>query len=135
MVMAKYLVDTDWAVFYLRGKEPFVTTLKEYRQKGLAISVVTIAELYEGVFRSAKPEEKERSLRDFLKGISIINVSPPIAHLFGQRRAELHKQGLTISDFDLLIGCTAIFFNLTLLTNNKKHYEKIPGLTEIITLE
>lgn len=52
MVMAKYLVDTNWAVFYLWGKEPFVTTLKEYRQKGLAIMVVTIAELYEGVFRS-----------------------------------------------------------------------------------
>lgn len=58
---AKYLEDTDWAVYYLRGREPYVTGLKEYRKRGLSISVISLAELYEGVFRAAKPQEREKT--------------------------------------------------------------------------
>lgn len=58
---AKYLVDTDWAVYYLRGKEPYVTHLKKYLDEGLGISVISLAKLYEGegVFRASNWQEKE----------------------------------------------------------------------------
>ncbi|HUW65529.1 MAG TPA: type II toxin-antitoxin system VapC family toxin [Spirochaetia bacterium] len=102
MVTEKYLIDSDWAIFYLRGKEPFVSALKEYRQQGLAISVVSIAELYEGIFRSPDPEGKEHALTSFLRGLSVIDVSAPVARLFGQRRAELRMKSFTVGDFDLL---------------------------------
>jgi len=92
MVIAKYLVDTDWAVYYLRGKEPFVEEIKSYRQKGLAVSVVTVAELYEGVFRSPDQEEKETSLTDFLAGLAVIDITKPVARIFGSRRAGLRKK-------------------------------------------
>lgn len=134
MVRPKYLVDTDWAVFYLRGKELFVKTIDEYRKEGIVISTISVAELYEGVFRNPEPERKEVVLNEFLRGFVVIDVSRPIARIFGKRRAELRKKGLTVSNFDLLIACTAEYYNLTILTNNRKHYEKVSGIKGIVSL-
>ncbi len=47
---------------------------------------------------------------------------------FGLIKSELSKNGLTVDDFDLLIGSTAITYGYTLVTNNEKHFIKIPGL-------
>jgi len=124
--MAKYLVDTDWAVFYLRGKEPYVSTLRKLRQEGLAISVISVGELYEGVFRAEDPQAREEGLGLLLDGVEITEVTKSIARTFGRLRADLRKQGLTVADLDLLIGSTAICYDLLLLTNNRRHYERIP---------
>lgn len=132
--MAKYLLDTDWAVYYLRGKRSIVKAIDEYREKGIAISTISIAELYDGIYRSTNPEQKELVLLDFLEGLRIINITKPIARVFGKRRAELKKKGLTVSDLDLLIACAAEYHNLIILTNNRKHFEKIPGIKEIVSL-
>lgn len=132
--MAKYLLDTDWAIYYLRGKEAFVKATDEYRKEGIAISMISVAELYEGVFRSQKPEEKEAVLVDFLEGFRAIGVTRPIARLFGRKRAELREKGFTVSDFDLLIACVAEYHGLVILTNNRKHFEKVPGVKGLISL-
>ena len=128
MVTAKYLVDTDWAVYFLRGKEPYVSELKRLGPKGLAISIVCVAELYEGVYRAADPRAREESLQSFLEGLTVLDVNHGVARTFGRLRAELRKEGLTVADMDLLIGSTAIFHDLILLTDNRRHYEKIPGI-------
>lgn len=78
--------------------------------------MVSIAELYEGVFWSPKPEEKEIFLLDFLEGFTAINLSRPIARFFGKKRAELRGKGVTVNNFDLLIACTAEYHKLTILT-------------------
>jgi len=97
--------------------------------------MVSIAELYEGVFWSPKPEEKEIILIDFLEGLTAINLSRPIARLFGKKRAELRGKGLTVNNLDLIIACTAEYHQLTILTNNLKHFEKVPGIGKIVSLK
>ncbi len=47
---------------------------------------------------------------------------------FGEVRAVLFRQGKIISDFDILIGATALYYNLTVFTFNIKHFERIPDL-------
>ncbi|MEW6572136.1 MAG: type II toxin-antitoxin system VapC family toxin [Bacillota bacterium] len=128
MVTAKYLVDTDWAVYFLRGREPYVSILKKYRKEGLTISIISVAELYEGVYRASDPPSREQGLLKFLETLTVLEVDHDLARTFGRLRAELRKQGLTVADMDLLIGSTAIFHNLVLLTDNRRHYEKIPGI-------
>lgn len=46
----KYLVDTDWVAEYLKGRQPAVSTLALLAQEGLAISLITYGEIYEGYF-------------------------------------------------------------------------------------
>lgn len=128
MVTAKYLIGTDWIVFYLRGREPYVSTLKRLQEEGLAVSGISVAELYEGVFRGQNPQTREEGLARFLAGVVVVDVNKDVAKIFGQLRAELRQQGLTVADLGLLIGSTAVRYGLLLLTDNRRHYEKIPGL-------
>lgn len=46
----------------------------------------------------------------------------------GGPKAALSAAGTTVDDFDLVIGCTALTLNYAVVTNNARHFEKIPGL-------
>ena len=90
---AKYLVETDWAVYYLRGKEPYVSKLKAFQQDGLSISAVSLAELYEGVFRAPNQQDKERALKNLLTGLDIIDVTQDVARTIGSLRQNFELKG------------------------------------------
>ncbi len=47
---------------------------------------------------------------------------------FAEIRALLRRRGELISDFDILLGATALHHDLTVLTYNKRHFERIPDL-------
>lgn len=83
---------------------------------------------YTRVFFEAKTLTREEGLARFLAGVVVVDVNKDVARVFGQLRAELRQQGLTVADLDLLIGSTAVHYSLLLLTDNRRHYEKIPGL-------
>ena len=59
-----YLIDTDWVIHYLNGNEKIVEKLTSFKKKGLAISVISLAELYEGMYYSRDPTGNEQALRD-----------------------------------------------------------------------
>lgn len=50
--MISYLIDTDWVIDFLKGKNETVDTLVSMEKMGLAISVISLAELYEGIYSS-----------------------------------------------------------------------------------
>lgn len=62
----KYLVDTDWVIDHLREEQKVTRKLEELAADGLAISIISLAELYEGVFYSRDPGRSEEALRRFL---------------------------------------------------------------------
>lgn len=127
--MARYLVDTDWAINYPNGHRPTAERLQALQPDGLAMSVISLAELYEGVFYSTKPTENERVLEDFLSVVEVIGVDDAIARRFGRERGRLRAAGQMIGDADLFIGATAFVHGLTILTNNRRHFERLEGLT------
>lgn len=127
----QYLVDTDWVIDHLHGREQVVRRLEELEGEGIGLSVVSLAELYEGVFYSTAPQDNEQVLQDFLYGVEILTLNDDICRLFAQERGRLRAAGMIIGDFDLLIGATAICYDLTLLTNNRRHFERLNGLSII----
>jgi tRNA(fMet)-specific endonuclease VapC len=127
-MMTSYLVDTDWVIHWLHDHEPIQRRLEALRSQGIALSEVSLAELWEGIHYSRNPQESERGLSDFLQLVSLIGVDEETCKLFGRERGRLRAEGKRISDFDLLIGVTAIQHNLTLLTNNRRHFENVQGL-------
>ena len=131
MSPARYVLDTDWVIHYLNGHPEIVAKVESLRTDGLAVSVVSLAELYEGVYYSATPEEDERGLEDFLALVEVIGLNATICQVFGRERGKLRRQGRTVGDFDLLIAATCLHGGLTLLTNNRRHFEHIEGLTLI----
>ena len=123
-----YLVDTDWAVHWLHSNERIRQRMKELRGQGLALSAISLAELWEGVHYSRNPQESEHGLHNFLRRISLIGIDEETCKLFGKERGRLRAQGKRVADFDLIIGVTARQHNLTLLTNNRRHFENIESL-------
>ena len=123
-----YLVDTDWVIQYLHAHPAIVSRLGELQPQGLGLSIISLAELWEGVFYSRDPEGDGQDLADFLRGVTVLGIDADIAQRFGRERGRLRKAGMLIGDFDLLIGATAVQHNLTLLTNNRSHFARIDGL-------
>ena len=60
--------------------------------------------------------------------MTVIGIDEESCRLFGKERGRLRAERKMISDFDLLIGVTARQHGLTLLTNNRRHFENIQGL-------
>ena len=124
-----YLIDTDWIIHYLNGNKEIVEKIKSLERGILAASVVSLAELYEGVYYSINPEGNEKALEDFLSGISILGIEDDVCKVFGKERGRLRQAKKMIGDFDLLIASTCLYHRLTLLTNNQRHYEMVDGLS------
>jgi predicted nucleic acid-binding protein len=122
----RYLIDTDWVIDHLNAIEPVLARLKDLRPQGLGLSI--IPELYEGVYYSRDPDKSQAALEGFLEDVAVLGIDQEICKRFGKERGRLRKDGKLIGDLDLLIGATALQHNLTLLTNNRRHFELVEGL-------
>ena len=128
----QHLVDTDWVISHQRGYEPVVRRLNSLLSAGVGMSIISLAELYDGILRSPEPDSDERALRDLIAaGIGIVDVDAEICRIFARERGRLRAAGTLIPDFDLMIGATALRHNLTLLSNNRRHFERLSGLSII----
>ena len=125
----EYLVDSDWAISYLNGRPNTIRRIEGLLPYGVGISVISLAEIYEGLYGSTDIGLQENRLAEFLASIEVLYLNEAIARIFAQERRRLRSIGALIGDFDLLIGATAIHHNLTLLTNNRRHFERIEGLS------
>jgi predicted nucleic acid-binding protein len=101
----------------------------ELASSGLAVSIITYGELYEGAAFAHDPTPALAGLRSFLKGKAILPLTQPVMERFGQVRGSLPRQiRQQIGDLDILIAATCLEHDLTLLTRNRKDFHKIPHL-------
>jgi tRNA(fMet)-specific endonuclease VapC len=128
MTSIAFLIDTDWVIDHLNNLSPATKRLRELEPQGLAVSIITVAELWEGVIFSRDRHRSERMLREFVENIRVIDIDEEVCQQFGQIRGTLRKQGKPIGDMDLLIAASSLRHKLTLLTNNRRHFENIEGL-------
>ena len=70
----RYLVDTDWIIHALHGSTAVVQRLEELTDDGIGISIISKAELYQGVFYSKEPRANEALLLEFMSGYDVIQV-------------------------------------------------------------
>jgi tRNA(fMet)-specific endonuclease VapC len=123
--MAKYLLDTNICIFFLRGK---FNIDKQIRKKGIdncCISEITVAELLYGVeCNQLYAEENRKQVLEFIDKISVIPISNTLL-VYAKEKALLRKNGNLIDDMDIFIGATAIANNLILTTDNEKHLNRL----------
>jgi len=128
-----YLLDTNACVAILRRKPPSVRSRAEAAKVagfGLAISSITLHELWYGVCRSSRINEGASQLQWFLAGgIKVLEFDEEDARISGHIRAQLASSGRTIGQYDTLIGGQCLRHGLTLVTNNRSEFGRIRGLT------
>jgi tRNA(fMet)-specific endonuclease VapC len=123
-----YLLDTDAVADWLNNQPAATQLLSALEPDGLAISLITYGEVYDGIYYGRDPRSAERAFRRFLRGVTVFPLSRTIMRRFARLRGQLRRQGLTIQDPDLLIAATALTHDLTLVTRNVRHFGRIPDL-------
>lgn len=122
-----YLLDTDVIINQLRGKKELDPQLA---RESLSISIITYGELLYGAEKSLKKERALALINEFISefSIKIIYLNEKIMKLYARIKAELDTKGKRIDDFDLLIASSALSESLALVTENTKHFQRIPKL-------
>ena len=125
----EYLLDTNICIYIIK-KRP-ASVLKKFESLSLgdvAISSITLAELYYGIMKSSNPRKNQEALDKFLIPLEILDFDYAATIKYGKIRADLEKKGTPIGPLDTLIASHAKSLNLTLVTNNEKEFERIPDL-------
>jgi tRNA(fMet)-specific endonuclease VapC len=123
-----YLIDTDTIIYNLKGNEAVKENLKRHLEDPLKISVITLMELYFGAYKSEKVSVNLAKIRTLENTFEIIETNKNSAETYGMLKASLEKSGTPLDDFDLIIASCALAYNLTLVSNNVKHFNRIEGL-------
>ena len=124
----RYLVDADWLIDAAIGRPQAQHLLERLSDEGLAVSIIAVAEVYEGAFGTPDPQATLAGLRAFLSDFAILPLTDPIVEHFARLRALLRQRGQLIPDMDLLIAATAMTEDLALITRNVRHFARLPDL-------
>jgi tRNA(fMet)-specific endonuclease VapC len=124
----RFLVDSDWLIDAIRGVPAAVDLLAGLRDDGLAVCIVSYGEIFEGAVGAPDPEAEMARFRRFLDGLALLPLDDAVMERFAFIRADLRRRGQLIPDLDLLIAATALHHDLTLLTRNVRHFDRIPEL-------
>jgi tRNA(fMet)-specific endonuclease VapC len=124
------LLDTDILSYYFKGDAEVVRMVNEYlsEYEQLNISIITFYEIIAGLkYKRAEKQLQEFEL--FVSNNNILHITEISAKISGNIYANLRQEGITIGTSDILIAGIAIDNDLTLITNNLKHYEPIKRLS------
>ena len=123
-----YLLDTDTVIYILKGHPTVEQNLQSHPHDPVKLCVITLMELYYGAYKSQKVTSNVAKIRTLENSMEILPVGQEVVEIFGMEKAKLEHRGTPLEDFDLVLGCCALAHNLTLVTNNLKHFKKIESL-------
>jgi tRNA(fMet)-specific endonuclease VapC len=123
----KYLLDTNICAYFLNGKFNLDAKIDSVGFENCVVSEITIAELKYGVEKSTHKEKNKKTLEIFQSKFDVIPIFPAL-DIYAKENARLKIKVKILDDFDLLIGSTAIFNNLTLVTKNISDFDRLEDI-------
>lgn len=125
--MKKFLLDTDSVSYALRGHGNVGDQIRSRRPSEICISAITAAELRFGAERKAS--KRLHALIDtFIEAVEVAVFDHAAALEFGRLGNILAERGTPIGEFDVLIAAHAVTLRCVLVSNNLRHFSKVPGL-------
>lgn len=121
-------MDTNICIYFLKGQYQLDNKIDQAGLFNCFISEITVAELKYGAANSSQAERNQKVIDEFINSFSIIPIFNAL-DIYAKEKARLRKSGRLIDDFDLLIGATAIANELTLITRNTSHFERLEAIT------
>jgi tRNA(fMet)-specific endonuclease VapC len=123
------MLDTDISSYIIRDRPESVRRrFQQLDYQQLCISVVTEAELRYGVRRARRAPGIDLDVEDFLRRLAILSWDSAAAAHYAEIRARLEATGTPIGNMDLMIAAHARSLGATVVTNNERHFEKVPRL-------
>ncbi|HEX7235648.1 MAG TPA: type II toxin-antitoxin system VapC family toxin [Gammaproteobacteria bacterium] len=124
----KFLLDSDICIFAMKRRTPALLRRLDQRATTSAISVVAYGELAFGEVMSVRRDEAAAHLAALLETLQVLPLPLEAARRYAEIRAELQRVGQPIGSNDLWIAAHALAEDLTLVTNNEREFQRVPGL-------
>ena len=125
----KYLLDTNICIALIRQKPAdLIQRLTSLRPGDAGISSITLAELFHGAEKSARPEQNMSALEQFLLPLDLADFDLNAALAYGKIRADLERTGQLIGSMDMLIAAHAVSLGAIMVTNNVQEFQRVKGL-------
>jgi tRNA(fMet)-specific endonuclease VapC len=127
--MLEFMLDTDTCSYLIKQRP--VSVLERFEavhKEKICISVVTFAELIYGVERSSSTKINLPIVKDFVSCLSVLPWDSEAAESYGKLRTFLELKGTPIGNMDLMIAAHALSKDLIVVTNNTRHFERVPQL-------
>ena len=122
-----WLVDTNVLIDAVRGRVPRLRQrLQQTAPDDLAVSSITIAELWYGAEKSTDPKRKRAAWSAVLEPYEVLPLDRAAAEIHGRIRHAARKH--PIGERDLLIAAIALANDLIVVTHNVKEYSRVKGL-------
>ena len=126
--MLRYLLDTNIVIYVLKQRPVEVLSTFNANASRMAISSITLAELFHGAEKSSRVSENLATVEDFCSRLEVLPYGPKAAQHYGVIRAALEKFGQPIGVNDLHIAAQARSEGLVLVTNNMGEFARVPAL-------
>jgi len=127
--MICYMLDTDICSYVIREKPlKIFNHFEGLEMSQLCISVITYAELIYGVEHSSSKKINRPIIDDFIRHLNILPWEKEAAEHYGNIRAFLRAEGNIIGSMDMMIAAHARSQKMILVTNNDKHFKRVPKL-------
>lgn len=125
-----YLIDSDIVIDHLANVKEANHLLEHLAPEGIAISIITYMEAYQGVSRSPQPQTAQGKFQAFLATVPILPFSLTVAERCAMLRERLKREGKRVKAraLDILNAAIALENGLTLVTHNREDYADIPDL-------
>ncbi len=122
-----FLLDTDICSAHMRRPATLAHRFIQHTGQ-IAISTVTLAELYAGAYKHSQRSRLLVLIADLVQDVALLDFDSSCAEVFGQVRGTLLQEGISVPTTDLMVASAALVHNLTLVTHNTADYRNIPGL-------
>ena len=126
--MLKFMLDTNIVIYVIKRRPIEVMGIFNDNAGRMAISAITLSELFYGAEKSAKVAQNLAVVEEFASLLEVLPYTAKASQHYGAIRSALEKVGRTIGVNDLHIGAHARSEGLTLVTNNLGEFERVPGL-------
>lgn len=126
--MLRYLLDTNIVIYVLKRRPIEVLSVFNQNASRMAISAITLSELYHGAEKSSKVGENLAAIEDFCSRLDVLPYGSKAAQHYGAIRAGLEKLGQPIGVNDLHIAAHARSEGLVMVTNNVGEFARVPAL-------
>jgi tRNA(fMet)-specific endonuclease VapC len=127
--LVKYLLDTNTCIAAIRNQAPVLRRMMSMPPEEMAVAVMTVAELWFGALKSANPARGRAVTDAFLEPFDRLPFDEAAADSYANTRRHLESRGTPIGERDLIIAATALAHGFTVITNNTREFERVPGLT------
>ena len=122
----RFLLDTNAVIALLKGHPGFRDRILAHAPHDFGIPSIVMHELFYGAYKSANVEGNLARLEGLR--FEVLDFDPEDARWAGNLRAGLAKAGTPIGPLDVLIAGQALARSLTVITHNRREFDRVSGL-------